>query len=580
MYKNEHPDEKILESLIKRFSNGYLDIVLLEAKNLILEFPRSFKLWNILGAVHTQNDNVDDAEKCYQTATKINPDYAQAHNNLGNLLKQQIKYEEAINSYETALMLEPKLHEAIYNLGVIFQEREEYELAERKYLEVLSKVGDHEYALINLGDIFRQLGRFDDSAKILDKAETLYPNSAQTKNNIGLILRDEGKLEESIEYYRKAISLKSDYAEAYNNLGITFRDQGRFDDAIKSYEKAINIDPKLAQAHLNLSKLKTYRSDDPQIEQMNQIYLEKNLNPRDKHRLAFALGKVYEDLEDNEKSIHFIMCGNSIQNRLQKYNISADRTLFSKIKATFLEVKSSLLEVSKEERTPIPIFILGMPRSGTTLVEQIISCHSMVEGAGELALCSQYALPLIRNDVEVNKNSLHEFRRNYLKGISKISCGKPYVTDKMPSNFRYIGLIQTALPEAKIIHISRDAAAVCWSNFKTSFASKNLCFTNNLEDLVSYYKLYLELMDFWRTNCLKTIHELNYEKLTDNKEEEIRYLIQNLGLSWQEACLTPEKNKRSVKTASNKQVREKVYKGSSNEWKKFEPYLNGVFDAL
>ena len=175
---------------------------------------------------------------------------------------------------------------------------------------------------------------------------------------------------------------------------------------------------------------------------------------------------------------------------------------------------------------------------------------------------------------------LLEVRKSYLQKLSRLSGGKKFVTDKMPQNFLYIGLISTVFPEAKIIHVRRDPAATCWSNFKHYFSADGLEYSYSLKDTVSYYKLYQDLMDFWDKNLDIEIYNLSYDSLTLNQEQETKRLIEYLELDWEEACLNPQDNRRNIKTASQLQVRKKVYKGSSRVWRKFEPYLNGIFDEL
>ena len=230
--------------------------------------------------------------------------------------------------------------------------------------------------------------------------------------------------------------------------------------------------------------------------------------------------------------------------------------------------------------SPRPIFILGFPRSGTTLVEQIISSHSEVTGAGELIHVSQFGADLALNAKDLTQLAVSEFRSRYLSVLSKLSNDKPFVTDKMPQNFRFIPLICAAFPEAKIIHVQRNAAATCWSNYKQYFPKKGLGYSYNLNDVVAYYRLYIGLMKFWQSKYDNRIYNLDYEKLTTEQEKETRKLINHLKLNWQDACLSPHNNKRSIRTASQLQVRQKVYKGSSETWRKYEKYLNGALDGL
>jgi len=228
----------------------------------------------------------------------------------------------------------------------------------------------------------------------------------------------------------------------------------------------------------------------------------------------------------------------------------------------------------------IPIFIVGMPRSGTTLVEQIISSHSQVTGAGELNFAAQFGTVIATDFTKANNESLLDFRHNYLNKLQNISNGNLIVTDKMPQNFRYIGLLAATLPEAKIIHVKRNPAAVCWSNYKQYFVSKSIGYCYAIDDVISYHKLYENLMDFWISTLNNRIYKLDYEQLTVNQESETRQLINYLELDWDEKCLSPQNNTRSVATASNLQIRKKVYRGSSEQWKKYQPFLNGALDGL
>ena len=240
----------------------------------------------------------------------------------------------------------------------------------------------------------------------------------------------------------------------------------------------------------------------------------------------------------------------------------------------------SSLEIKKGYSGLSPVFIVGMPRSGTTLVEQIISSHSEVTGAGELKYTAQYGGELAINSAPINTVAISDFRKKYFYELSKVSKGKSIITDKMPQNFRFIPLICAAFPEAKIIHVQRNATATCWSNFKHYFAVKGLGYCYNLEDLVTYYELYIDLMELWQSEYSDRIYNLNYESLTTDQENQTRKLMKYLELNWEEACLSPQNNKRSIRTLSQQQVRKKIYKGSSNAWFKYEPYLNGAFDSL
>ncbi len=221
-----------------------------------------------------------------------------------------------------------------------------------------------------------------------------------------------------------------------------------------------------------------------------------------------------------------------------------------------------------------------MPRSGTTLIEQIISSHSKVTGAGELEYVSQFGKSLVLDSAAITTAAISNFREKYLSKLLQLSNDKNHVTDKMPHNFLFVPLICAAFPEAKIIHVQRNAAATCWSNYKQYFVTDNIRYCYDLHDIISYYELYKDLMIFWKSRYSDRIYNLNYEALTTDQESQTRKLINHLELNWEERCLSPQKNKRIVKTASQQQVRKQVYQKSSQAWRKYEPFLNGAFDSL
>jgi hypothetical protein len=313
---------------------------------------------------------------------------------------------------------------------------------------------------------------------------------------------------------------------------------------------------------------------------MQILYQDESISKAQRCHLNFALAKVYEDLDELNNSFTYLAEGNALRKEFLNYDIGQDIKLFDILKRAHKDVHKSAPKEIEPLSELIPIFILGMPRSGTTLTEQIISSHSKVTGAGELEYASIFGKSIATGSSEVTREAILEFRQSYLDALKKRSNDKSIVTDKMPNNFRYIGLILSAFPEAKLIHVMRSPAATCWSNYRHYFEVKGLGHCYNLDDVVAYYRLYSDLMGFWQSSYGDRIYNLNYEKLTTDQETETRDLIQYLDLDWEDTCLAPQGNKRSVSTASQQQVRQKVYQGGSQAWRKYEPWLNGVFDSL
>ena len=289
---------------------------------------------------------------------------------------------------------------------------------------------------------------------------------------------------------------------------------------------------------------------------------------------AFAMGKIQLDTGSFDSGFKYLKIGNSIKKKKLNYNIKSSIDIFVKIKNSFNNLKLNNQFINSSKNTK-PIFILGMPRSGTSLVEQIVSSHSRVYGAGELEFLDKAIQYTDWKKKKIKNKDIKKIRELYLSEINLISR-LPYTTDKMPLNFQWIGFIINSFPEAKIIHLNRDPMAVCWSNYKINFSTKGMAFSFNLVDVAKYYNLYEDLMNFWELKFPKKIYNISYEKLTENQEEETKKLLNYLDLEWEDNVLNFYQNKRIVKTASNTQIRQKIYQDSSKEWKKFEKWLQPI----
>ena len=574
------PPQEQLQILANLYTEGQHQKALNKGSQLLEQFPNSINLYNIIGAANNGLGRFDEAIKTYGIVLSIKPNYAEAYNNIGVNLQEQGKLDAAIEAYNKALSIKPSYAEAYNNMGFNLQEQGKLEEAIEALNKALSIKPDYPDAYINLGNALKDQGKLEEATEAYNKVLAIKPNYADIYNNMGIVLKDQGKQGEAIESLKKALSLKPNYADAYNNLGVTLQDQGKFEEAIEAYNKAISLKPDYAEAHRNLSPIKKYSKEDKQFLQVQELYKRDGLSDDIRCHLSFTLAKMYEDIGELDQSYSHLSTGNALRKKLLKYSINQDQELFTKLKNTQPNLLKNSLEINENSIEPTPIFILGMPRSGTTLVEQIVSSHSNVIGASELRFVEKYGAALATNLKSVNRAYISGFREQYLSKLTKLSKGKQFVTDKMPQNFSFIPLICAAFPEAKIIHVERNAAATCWSNYKQYFRARGLGYCYDLKDVVDYYRLYVDLMEFWQSQYSKRIYNLNYEELTTHQENETKNLIKHLGLNWEEACLSPHLNKRSVKTASQQQVRQQVYQGSSEAWRKYEPYLNGAFDSI
>ena len=553
----------------------------IEAYNKALTInPDNAETYNNKGNILKDQGKQDVAIEAYSKALAIKPDYTDAYYNTGTTLHEQGKLDEAIEAYNKALAIKPDNAEAYNNMGNAFKDQGKLDEAIVSYEKVLSLKPDYADAYYNMGTTLHEQGKPDEAIEAYNKALAIKPDNAEAYNNMGNAFKDQGKLDEVIASYEKALSLNPDYFEVYNNMGITLQDQGKLDEAIASYNEALALKPEYGEAHRNLSSLIKYKSDDTQVALVSKVIKRFDLKDDNRCHLHYAYAKMSEDLGDLDAAYDNYVSGGKLRQKLLSYDLKQDELTFQKIKNTAPNLKKFAFSKPFDSAINTPIFILGMPRSGTTLVEQIVSSHSQVYGAGELTFLNRFSGSLSLGNQVVNSDNVLQIRNAYLTELDKVSNGCPFVTDKMPQNFLYIGLIFKAFPEAKVIHVKRDPVATCWSNFKHYFFENGLGFSYNLNDTAHYFKMYLDLMEFWEQQYGNQIYHLDYERLTIEQELETRKLIKHVGLDWEDICLSPQKNKRSVKTASQQQVREKVYAGSSQAWRKFEPYLNGMFDEF
>ena len=548
--------------------------------------PEFFEALLNTGNIHNARGNYDEAILIYHRAIAVNQNSVQAFSNLGSALRKRGDLNAAKENYNRAIKINPDHSEAHNNLGNLFQEQGDSNAALSSYKQAIKISPKYATAYANMGKVFCDRGDIDDAINSYAQALTIEPNNSEFHLNLGVSYSKNGDDQTAIQNYQKALSLKPDYLDCLLNLGVAYSNLGYKHKAQKTYETALKLDPLCIKAHRSLSALKKYTDQDSQFIAMQQLWITLRMKGEDlsegEHlsQLAFALAKAYEDCGKFKEAFFYLKKANKLKQEILQYDIALDRQRLKQTIDINPLIKSLSLDSTEIIQSIIPIFIIGMPRSGTTLLGQIVSSHSNVIGAGELPHIENLYEHIFKDTFQYSKENLLSFRNNYLIEIKKRSNGHLGVIDKMPLNFRYISLICAAFPEAKIIHVKRDSAATCWSNFKQYFADETLGYSYDLNNIVNYYKLYTELMVFWRVQYQDRIYEVNYDNLTINQEHEIRLLISYLDLHWEQNCLYPEKNKDVVQTASNIQVREKIYKGSSEQWRNFKPFINGKLDEF
>jgi tetratricopeptide (TPR) repeat protein len=541
-----------------------------------------------LGNVRQAQGRLDEAVACQERAIALKPDYVDAHNNAGLVLVSLGRMAEAVVHYEQALDLSPGHGNAHNNLGIALVALGRTSDAIVHYERALELNPADAKAHSNLGIALAAQGRGGEAIAHYEEALALNPEFADAHNNLGIKLQDQDRTEGAMAHYERALAIDPNHAEALNNVGNVFKERGRFEEAMAHYERAIAVQPSYAEAHYNRSEIKRFRRADDDMAALEALADRADL-PSNKALYAhFALAKAFDDTGDYARAFEHMRQGNALKRAQLDYDEPAVLALFQRISATF---DRSLLERLREAGDPssIPIFVLGMPRSGSTLIEQILASHPQIHGAGELMHLERTVGALTAGDPPVpypecvpamDATALRQLGRDYLDHLPAVSSDKLRIVDKLPGNFLSIGLIRLILPHARIIHSMRDPMDTCVSCYSRLFTS-GLHYTYDLAELGRYCRSYLKLMDHWRSVLpAGAMLDVSYEDVVDDLEGQARRLIDYCRLPWDDRCIAFHKTERPVKTASAVQVRQPLSRGSLQRWRKYEAGLAPLQEAL
>ncbi len=500
--------------------------------------------------------NIQKAERLSREVLKKHPTDVTAIRILADIGIKVGKYEDAKNLLERCLELAPDFHLARYN-----------------YIVVLSRQQYLDEALIEIEKLLR--------------IEPENPNYLTLKGSIYVRM---GEHETALEIYERILKNYPNQAQAQMNYGHTLKAVGRVDEATTAYRKCIELSPGTGEAYWSLANLKVFRFTDEDIENMKAQVTSKDGDQDDQSHLAFALGKAFEDRKDYDESFQYYKRGNAIRKITHNHdplkNIYNSARQIKTLTKEFFQARSNY-----GCQSPDPIFVVGLPRAGSTLLEQILASHSMVEGTSELSdiiimsrklgdktkdnPASKY--PEILCDLSQDK--VLELGESYIETTRVQRHGSPYFIDKMPNNFLHIGLIHLILPNAKIIDARRHPMAGCFAGFKQMFA-RGQTFTYDLEDIGHYYRDYVKVMDHWDEVLPGRVHRVQYEDMVGDTENQIRQLLDYCGLPFEEGCLKFYETKRAVRTPSSEQVRQPIYKGALELWRHYEAHLDPLKAAL
>jgi tetratricopeptide (TPR) repeat protein len=524
---------------------------------------------------------------------KAAPNRAESYYNLGGALMRLGDIGRAAEQFRQSLKLRPDFVEAYYNLGLTMKSLQEPDQPLSKsiafYKKALSLEPNHPVALTGLGNALLAKGMAKEAIVIFRQLVRTSPDIADSPYSLGLALKSFGDIEGAAEQYKKSLQLRPDFVEAHLALGLTYEYLGQQSEAINIYRQAIKIRPSFSMSHCQLAQIKKHKSIDDDIVAMENIYNSEKLNSYDRMILGYGLGKAYEEIKSYDKAFAFFEEANNLKRATYEYSLSAENADLERIKQFFTRSLFKRL-ANAGTNGEGAIFVLGMPRSGTSLVEHILASHSSVFGAGELPTLhdmladhSKPPAPFI-DYASLTKvvQDLEEMGRKYLTITRSLNKGKEtkYIVDKMPHNFLHIGMIKLMLPEAKVVHCRRHPMDNCLSIYKNFFQNRGHFYAYNQKELGNYYQLYHKLMEHWHLVLPGFIHDICYEDLVADQEKQSRSLFEFCGIPWDSNSLTFHKTNRTVTTLSSSQVRRPIYKDSVKLWEKYGDRLKDLADAL
>jgi tetratricopeptide (TPR) repeat protein len=564
---------------------GRLDEALANLDKAIALSPRYGNAYYNRGNVLHDMARYEDALASYASVIELHPDHLGAYVNMGNSLKELKRLNDALASYDKAIVLAPYSADVHCNRGFVLQQLKHYEEALASYDRAIRIKPDYAEAHYYRGLVLHELKRYDEGLASLDRALNLATDYAEAHYQRALTLLELKRYEEALNGFERAISIRPDYVEAYARRGWHFLERGEKDMSENSFAAALNIDPRNVMAIAGYVELGLLAEDDPRFKLLESLYAAPgNLPVEEQVSLSFAMGKALERMGKYDEAFVAYEQGNRLFHFEHPVKEQEEDELLEWVSDFFTqqlfndyaEASSSLPAVEDDQRTPI--FIVGMPRSGTTLIEQVLSSHSAVFGAGELTDIgriirdTQY-IQHNASDFRVSLLRLREMGRKYLDRVWKLAPDARYITDKLPMNFRYLGLIHLMFPNAKIIHAMRDPMDCCFSCYALHFTEPH-DYAYDMETLGRYYLRYQKFMQHWHGVLPPgRILDVHYEEMVGDLEGQVRRLLDYLELPWEPACLEFHANRRVVQTASLGQVRQPIYSSSIARWKHFEKHL-------
>lgn len=545
---------------------------------------------HFLGLLAHQTGHHDAALELLQQAIQLGPDSYLYRHNLAGVLQQLGRHVEAERRYREALTLKSDYLEALIGLAKSQQAQYRFADALATYDTALALAPGNPEVLLGRAGVLAERVERRAALDCCRQARTLAAQDAEQLQRVGLAFHDLDAHREARACFETALALRPDFVEAHNSLGATLADLGELAQAEAEYREALRLKPGQVSAYYNLISLIRLKPGDPLWSALMAMADTLGQRPADEQMLAhFALGKVWEDNANYARAFEHFQAGNRLRRAQSNYDESRQAEFYrSCIRSFDAGLLSSHGATGSNDATPI--FIVGMSRSGTTLVEQILSSHPRVHGAGEMHLlrrCARLEMEPLTSDEELPQRLVQlepaawtRIGERYIAALRELAPEALRVTDKLPGNMALVGLIHLAMPRARIIHCVRDPLDTCVSCFTKHFATGH-DFSYDLRELGRFYRMYEELLCHWRT-VLPPGHmlEVRYEDVVQDLDGQARRLVAFCGLDWDPACLRFHEQRRAVRTASLAQVRRPLYASSVGRWRHYQQYLGPLQQAL
>ena len=557
-----------------------------QAETLVVNHPKVAFLQNLLGVLKMHRKAPEDAALCFELAIECDPFFPDAHSNLAKALIELGEYTAAVTACEHALKLAPDHLGANINLANAALNCDKEDLAKKAIDKALEIDPSNVEALEQKGEYFRAITAFDLALTVFQDLNLRQGVKGRYVVDIAECMSGLGRVDDAISFLKDHQNDATDPAAVRKRLGQEYASLGEFDAAIDCYREALETNPNDTVCYRQIGTFHKWDASEPLLDQMKSLYENACLKADEKAELGFALSKAMADIGAHDQVFRYLDEANSSLRPGLVYSSDDVKKDFDAMKATYSKAFfDGLSDYANEDATPI--FVLGMPRSGSTLTEQIISNHRDVGGAGEIGTL---AMPLnnylmlsdhvLKSPAKIDAGKLAEIMDACIATLRKEFPDALRVTDKLLHTFVYLGFVAVLLPNAKIVHIHRDPVDNCLSIYKNRFRDQSHRYAYDQWELGNYYGLYADLMDHWLTMFPERIIDVDYDVLVADPEPQIRKLIAELGLEWDENCLNTTSNTRRVKTLSIYQARQPIYKSSVKGWKKYEADLAVMIGAL